>query len=602
MPLGKQTSLCGIITNIIKIGAPNYTGALLVYYIERFIKRFIKMFKKISDISQVAINILRKRYFKQNESTWDEVTDRIINHVLKDEIDSHVVELTREMILNRYFVPNSPCIVNAGKENGGLIACFVVDFPDNIEGIYKTKLDFALIAKKGGGCGTTLSKLRPKNSPVAGSVHGYAGGPVDFYNTICHDMEVMTQAGFRSMAQMGTITCRHPDILKFITSKEIEGKMTTTNISVVVDNDFMEKVENNETYWTEFKDQKFKELNAKDVFNLIVEGAWRNGEPGILFYDTINNCPYKYTGEEILATNPCGEMPLPFNGCCNLGSLDISKFLDENKELDLNLLSTAVELSINFLDSVIDKTGYPTKDIENWSLNHRPTGLGIMGLADYYLIRHVAYGSEDALKELEFILNFIYGVAENKSIELGEEYGIPEACKQLPNPRRNITILSIAPTGTISLIAGCNSGIEPIFSEITIRNDKTGSYQFKNISANAEYFRCAVSTNGGKEVTWEEHVKTQASAQKFVDSGVSKTINFPAHTSRNTIYNAFILAWKLGCKGLTVYRNNSRKVEVLSPKNIKKDLCPLCSSELLHSDGCKKCLNPECNFSFCDTN
>jgi ribonucleoside-diphosphate reductase alpha chain len=294
------------------------------------------------------------------------------------------------------------------------------------------------------------------------------------------------------------------------------------------------------------------------------------------------------------------EQGLPFNGVCNLGSLDISKFLDEDKTIDLEKLESAVRLSVRFLDRVITKNQFPTEAIHKWAMDNRPVGLGIMGLADYYLVREVAYGSPEALEELEFILNFMYQIAEDESIELGELYGVPESCSKLPTPRRNITLLSIAPTGTISLLAGCNSGIEPIFSEITIRNDKTGTYNFDHESSSMDYFRCAVSTNGGKEVTWEEHVKTQASAQKFVDSGVSKTINFPNHTHRETIGNAFILAWELGCKGITVYRNGSRKLEVLSPKNLKKDNCPLCGKELIKESGCSKCIDETCGFSVCE--
>lgn len=563
------------------------------------------MFKEIRPISSVAINILKKRYFMPGESKWEDVVDRVTSYVLSDCDDPEEIELTRQMMLNRYFIPNSPCLVNSGKKNGGLAACFVVDFPDTIEGIYQTKLDFALVAKKGGGCGTTLSKLRPKGSPVEGSAHGYSGGPVDFFDTICHDMEVITQAGFRQMAMMGTMSAYHPDILRFINAKETEGKMATTNISVVVDGAFMEAVESDLDYQTYFDYSDKRELgpvyNAKDIFNAIVEGAWRNGEPGILFYDKMNDSPYKYSGQEILATNPCGEQPLPFNGVCNLGSLDISKFLEnEGGRLYENwsLLETATRLSVRFLDSVASKSVYPTQGITKWASENLPVGLGIMGLADYYLMKGIAYGSDEALEQLEFIIKFIADIAEDESISLGDERGVPEACKVLPIPRRNITTISIAPTGTISLIAGCNSGIEPIFSEIVVRNDKTGTYTFESDLAEKDYFRCAVSANGAREVTWEEHVKTQAAAQRFVDSGVSKTINFPTGTHRDTIAKSFMLAWELGCKGITVYRNGSRKVEVLSPKNLKKDLCPVCSSEIIKYDGCKKCTN--CDWSLCD--
>jgi ribonucleoside-diphosphate reductase alpha chain len=553
-------------------------------------------FEDVRSISKPAIQILQKRYFLPEEKEWKDIVKRVIDTVLVDCEDKDQKNLTHEMILNRYFVPNSPCLVNSGKKNGGLAACFVVDFPDTIEGIYETKFDFARIARKGGGCGTTLSKIRPEGSIVNGSAHGYAGGPVKFADTISHDMTSLTQAGFREMAIMFTISVYHPDILRFIQAKEIEGRISNANISVVVDNAFMEKVKKDESYWTEFDGEKYQEYKAKDIFNLIVEGAWKNGEPGILFYDRMNDSPYKYSKQEILATNPCGEQPLPFNATCNLGAIDISKLITKEGILDLKKFEVAIRLGIRFLDQVIEQTSYPTEKIEKWSMENRPVGLGIMGLSDYYLIKEVAYGSEQSLEDLSFILDFMYKIAEDESITLGEEYGVPKACKKLPVPRRNITLLTIAPTGTTSIIAGCTSGIEPVFSEIVIRNDKTGTYVFAEKLADKPYFRCAVSANGAQEVTWEEHVKIQATAQKYVDSGVSKTINFPTMTHRETIYNSFMLAWELGCKGLTVYRNMSRKNEVLTPKNIKKSLCPVCGKELIEINKIKKCSDPTCGF------
>jgi ribonucleoside-diphosphate reductase alpha chain len=265
------------------------------------------LFPDVRPISNVAMNILKKRYFSEGETTWDDVANRVTNFVL-DNADEEQKETTRQMILNRYFIPNSPCLVNAGKPNTGLCACFVVDFPDTIEGIYKTKLDFALIARKGGGCGTTLTKIRPEGSKVSGSTHGYAGGPIKFADTISHDAQALTQAGFRAMAIMLTMSIYHPDILKFISAKEEEGKISNANISVVVDDAFMQKVENDETYWTEFGGIKYQEYKARDVFNMIVEGAWRNGEPGVLFKTRFDDSPYKYTNQEILSTNPCSRL------------------------------------------------------------------------------------------------------------------------------------------------------------------------------------------------------------------------------------------------------------------------------------------------------
>ena len=391
------------------------------------------------------------------------------------------------------------------------------------------------------------------------------------------------------MAMMGVMSVYHPDIIRFLLAKQEENKMTTTNLSVMVDNLFMEKVINGEKYWTEFEGIKYQEYDAKTIFDLLVEGAWKNGEPGILFYDKINDSPYKYSNQKIWATNPCGEQPLPANGACNLGNFDITKFLN-NKILDFNLLEKAVKLSVRFLDNVIEKSYYPTEQIKKWVEENRPIGIGIMGLADYFLIKEIAYGSPESIEELKNIIMFIKNVAEKESISLGKELGIPKSCQVLPSPRRNITLISIAPTGTVSLLAGCSSSIEPIFSELILRNDKTGSYSFENNLSDKPYFRCAVSTNGSQEVTWEEHVKIQAMAQEYCDSGVSKTINFPNHTRRETFAKAIILAWESGCKGLAMYRDKSRKVQVLTPQSIKENKCPLCGNEMVEINGKLRCV------------
>lgn len=468
--------------------------------------------------------------------------------------------------------------------------CFVVDFPDTIEGIYKTKLDFALIARKGGGCGVSLSQIRPEGSPVAGSTHGYAGGPLKFADTISHDAEALTQAGFRSMAIMFTQSVYHPDIIKFITAKTEEGKIANANMSVTVDDDFMRAVVADEEYWTRFKGKKYDKYRARDIFEMIIEGMWKNGEPGILFYNRINDSPYKYIGEELTATNPCSEQPLSPNGSCNLGSLDLSKFLDNNGEFDWSTFEVAIRYGMRFLDSVVDKGQFPTPDIAKWAEEHRAVGLGVMGYADLLLMKEIAYGSQEAIKILEDILSFMEKISVDESEKMGIELGVPEKCKLLPAPRRNITTNTIAPTGTVSIIAGCSSGIEPIFSEITVRNDKTGTYTFENDLAGKPYFRCAVSSNGAREVTWEEHIETLATAQKYIQSGVSKTINFPNNTKRENIANAVMMAWQKGCKGVAVYRNGSRKVEVLSPQNIKKDKCPVCNNDMVEINGEKRCI------------
>ena len=560
-------------------------------------EKIIVEFPPHSRLNEISKNILRKRYFAEGESKWKQVATRVVEFVAK-EWDAETRASLYSLIYNRYFLPNSPTLVNAGKtKHAGLSACFVVPFEDTIDDIYQTKLDFALIARKGGGCGTTLSNLRPEGDMVNGSTHGFAGGPIKFADTVSHDMDAITQSGFRSMAIMFTMSVYHPDILKFVHAKDQEGKIANANISVVVDDKFMKLVEEDGEYWTEFNGKRYQKHKAREVFDQIAEGAWRNGEPGLLFNDRMNNCPYRFAGIEIQATNPCGEQPLPPNGSCNLGSLDISKFYDKKTDhINLQLLEQAVRLGVRFLDSIIDVNTFPTIEIERVTKDSRPIGLGIMGLADYYMLRRLPYGSEQALNDLEFILEFIYTKAKDESERLGKELGVPKWCRKLPEKRRNITTISIAPTGTISLLAGCNSGIEPFFSEITERTDKTGEYII-DAPSQEPYFRCAVSATGEKEVTWEEHIKTQATAQRWSDSGVSKTINFPSHTRKETIAKAFTLAWKLDCKGITVYRNGSRQVEVLSPKNVNKNKCPVCGSDTIKMDGCTKCSS--CDWSVC---
>ena len=335
------------------------------------------LFPQKRPISKTATRILKQRYFGEGETTWEEVVNRVIDYIIPEASEERK-ESTREMMLHGYFIPNSPCLVNAGKPGAGLAACFVVDFPDNIEGIYKIKLDFALIARKGGGCGTSLTKIRPEGAKVAGSTHGYAGGGVKFADTISHDADALTQSGFRAMAIMFTESVYHPDILKFVTAKHEEGRIANANISVVVDDEFMNAVANDEKYWTEFNDVKYQEYRARDVFELIVEGMWRNGEPGMLFKTRIDDSPYKYSGQEIFGTNPCSEQPLPPNGVCNLGSIDLSKFYDKGcvKEINWFNLGYAVRWGVRFLDAVIDKTGFPTKEIEQWALENRAIGLG----------------------------------------------------------------------------------------------------------------------------------------------------------------------------------------------------------------------------------
>ncbi len=546
-----------------------------------------------------AKEILRQRYLQNGETKWKQLVHRVVEYVCEDWLGKDK-EIMYSILYNRYGLPNTPALANLGAPGGtnGGLACFVLPFEDDTYKIFNTKRDFALIARKGGGAGTTLTNIRPKGGFVNGSSHGYAGGPIAFANTISVDMQAFTQGGLRSMALMFTMSVYHPDILEFIDCKSNEGIISNANISVVVDDDFMRKVQNNETFWTEFDGKKYEKLSAVTVFNKIVDGMWRNGEPGLLFHTEVNNGPYKHAGLEIQATNPCGEIPAPPNISCNLFSLDLSKFFRHNT-FNWKLFEDAIRYSVRFQDSLIDKNEYPTDTIRDMAMKFRPIGLGPMGLADYYLKREIPYGSKKALSELDKLGEFMSKIANDESEKLGTLLGVPEGCKSLPTPRRNITTTMVAPTGSVSILAGCNSSIEPYFSEITQRTDKTGTYTIDAEHSDKPYFRCAVPSDGDKrkEVSWDEHVLTQATLQRHFNSGISKTINFPTKTRRETIAKALLLAWEKRCKGITVYRNGSRKEQVLTPKNLKKELCPACKATIERREGCWACT--ECEWSLC---
>jgi len=521
----------------------------------------------------MAEQILQKRYVHSalGEKDWSDVVERVLNHVIPQEKDKY-----REILLERYFVPNSPTLVNAGSSNLSLSACYVVPFEDSLEDIAHTKYAFLKVCQKGGGCGTTLSNLRPQGMPVAGSAHSIAAGPIGFFSSICRDMEIMSETRFRHMAMMGTMSCSHPDIEKFILAKTEEGTLPTTNISVMATDEFMQAAIDGENWLAAFygpHDTSIsRTFSAKRLLDLIAKQAWLNGEPGLLFETRINeDTPYKYSGQYIYATNPCGEQPLPPYGVCNLGSIDLSKYYksyisDLSKVIDWELLGQHIRLAVEFLDNIIDVSVWPLPEIEEWVKDNRPIGLGVMGFADLLLMMGIEYGSLESINLAEDLGEFIYEVAHKRSIELGQERNIPQACKVLPEPRRNVTIISVAPTGTISLLAGCSSGIEPIYAPTTIRTDKTGTYTLRHPYETTSYFKSAINDDPNKVVTWKEHIDIQAAWQKHCDSGISKTINFPNTATVDDIRDAFVYAWRSGCKGVAVYRDGSRQEQVLSQK------------------------------------
>lgn len=500
--------------------------------------------------------LLKQRYYKQGEN-WETLVKRNV-----DNITDKNHELYYDLIGNRVFLPNSPSLVNAGTKTGGLFACFTVGpDEDTLEATFEALKDIALVAKKGGGCGFTGSHLRPKNSPVAGSAHGYAYGPNGMAEMISYAMAKITQAGFRSMALMYTLSAEHPDIEAFIDLKQTvnEKECANFNQSVFAKDSWLNRALSQPGSYEEH------------LFNKIAQHAYNNGEPGLLFEDTINDCPYRETGQYIYTTNPCSEQGLPFYGSCNLASINLNHehFNDENG-FNLGNLMSVVHYMVYYLDRTGTVNQFPTQKHKDWYEKNRPIGIGIMGLADVLLRYKMVYGSEKANLFVEDVMMAIKDQSYASSELLGLELGVPEECQKLRNPRRNITTVSIAPTGSIAMIAECSHGIEPIFSPSYTRIDERGQeYLYTHPKADEAYF---VSAVGDRQATWKEQIDLVATAQKYCDSGISKTINLPNEATVSEIKEAMIYAWKAKCKGITVYRDGSRSFQVLNQTPNVKDL------------------------------
>ena len=546
-------------------------------------------YTSFAPLSPEAEQVLKARYYKNGETSWSEVVDRVCRHMYVDDKKTH------DMLLHRYMLPNTPTLVNSGRSDAGLSACYVLDMEDSIEDIYRVKKDVALIARAGGGVGISLSRLRPEGSNVRGSAHEIAGGPVAFANTISVDADTLTQGGsLRPMALMFVMHVSHPDIRKFITAKSEDGVISNANISVMVDDAFMAAATHNLTYDLRFGGKVYESVMARELLNLIATHTHKNGEPGILFERKINShSPYKYDNNYITATNPCGEIPAPPNGVCNLASLNLAAFV-RNGKIDTALLQDATIRSVIFLDKVITYNVYPTKAIQEFVDHYRPIGLGVMGVADMFLKLGVRYGSEQSIVLISYVLDVISDTAEQTSVELGGRLGEPKGCKTLPVPRRNMTVMSIAPTGSISIIAGCSSGVEPVFSPAIYRTNGVGSFFVDHPEAGNPAFVSALNGDPDKVVTPQEHLKMLSAAQRSVDSGVSKTINLPHTATVQDVLDSLLFAWNDPfIKGVAIYRDGSRSGQVLS----SADKCPECESPLESDGGCQTC--PNCGWSMC---
>jgi ribonucleoside-diphosphate reductase alpha chain len=540
-------------------------------------------------ISDNALKILKKRYLSEGE-TWDKLCDRVAEKVAGAEIEAanrkEWKKKYKTIMHNLDFLPNSPTLRNFGRNDGCGSACFVLPVEDSRRSIFKTLSDAVDVQAYGGGTGMSFSALRPKGDHIH-STGGTASGPISFMKIFDLTIgDIIKQGGTRDGANMGILRVDHPDIDRFITSKMSETALNNFNLSVAVTDDFMLAVENDDDYDLIFNGNVYNTISARSIWNAIIDGAWRNGEPGIVFLDTINrNNPLKPMGE-IEATNPCGEQPLLPYSSCNLGAINLSHIIkgdwvEGKAKIDWKKLRDITRIGVRFLDSVISVNNYPIREIEKMTFKTRQIGLGIMGFADMCIKCHIRYGSDESIQLAKDVMTAIYETANETSIELGRAWGVAPAFTEynLPIPdRRNGTLTTVAPTGTLSLIANCSSGCEPNFAfnytKACLEGEKLNMapsavrewYEKKGIDPLPEFF---VTTN---DITIEEHINVQAAFQtNGVDSGVSKTVNAPYDTDRAEVSEAFVKAWKTGCKGITFYREGSRKIQALYATQEKID-------------------------------
>ncbi len=624
------------------------------------------------DVVPVGVNaekVISKRYSLKDEhgnplEKWDDIVRRVVGHVGKAETDPAMRDFfynaMLDIMLNREFVPNTPCLVNAGKPKGQLAACFVLNVPDSINGIMEHAQNVAIIHQTGGGTGMTYEFLRPHGSMV-NSTRGVASGPVSFMNIVNGTTEVVKQGGVRRGANMGILSIKHPDVLRFIHAKNDQDSLTNFNISVTVSDDFMDAVDNKEWFQTEFEGKSWDQpiydaatgseyvvyrredgttitfadkqafenadlsdctieqppqaglVYAPDIWNRIIASAHKYAEPGIIFIDEVNRHNHMMnTMGPIHACNPCGEQMLHFNNSCNLGSIDLAKFYQEAGDgmnadecINWEKLAHVTHLCTRFLDNVVDAGYFPLPEIDDVVKRTRPVGLGIMGFADLCLKLKVTYGEDDSIELMEKVMGFVRREAWKASLELGAEKGtFPELegnrdayadfiydelgiSRDVPLTPRNYEVTTIAPTGTISLVAETSSGIEPNFSWAYVRRDTLGERFYVNTMA-AEALGVKVDQSdpesikkaaefvvenedklpshfiSAMDITSHQHVRVLAAAQKHVDNSISKTCNGAKDDTVESVDKLYRMAKDLGCKAVSYYRDGSRDGQVLT--------------------------------------
>jgi len=583
-------------------------------------------------LTSTARTILEKRYLKKDQQgnpieTPEELFYRVAENIAQSDLIYEpqkdikpVIEEFYDTMANLEFIPNSPTLMNAGRELQQLSACFVLPVEDSMESIFETLKNTALIHKSGGGTGFSFSKLRPKKDIVQ-STSGISSGPVSFMEVFNAATEAIKQGGTRRGANMGILRVDHPDILEFISCKNRNDKLINFNISVALTEEFIEAVEDNKEYplRNPRTEQISGMLDARMVFDKIVEHAHNNGEPGVVFLDRINESNPTPELGKIESTNPCGEQPLLPYESCNLGSINLALMYNhENNDIDWNKLARVTRRSVHFLDNVIDMNHFPIPKIEEMTKANRKIGLGVMGWADLLIQLKISYSIKEALRLAEKVMGFIHSNAVEASVELAKTRGeFPNFKKSVfknDRPRRNATLTTIAPTGTIGMIAGVSNGVEPLFAIVYKKSNildnqefleinpyfeeiakqegfyseelmrevaKNGSIQ-KQKSVPAEIRRIFVTAH---DIPPEYHIRMQAAFQKYTDNAVSKTVNFPHDAKKEEIARVYMLAYQLGCKGVTVYRDRSRDKQVINigeKSSIEKQLMPRLRPSVTH--------------------
>lgn len=619
-------------------GYSHIAKSYILYREKRSEIRMAKSALGLKDDLKLSINsveVLKRRYLLKDDrqnviETPSELFRRVAFHIAQAERNfkpdisvQEVEENFYQMMRNLEFMPNSPTLMNAGTSLGQLSACFVIPVGDSIKEIFESLKDMARIHQTGGGTGFSFSNLRPKRDLVS-STKGEASGPISFMSIFDKSTEVIVQGGRRRGANMGILRCDHPDIVEFIEAKIEKDRFSNFNVSVGITDNFMRAIEKNGEFnlINPRTNRSVRKVKARAIFDLIVNAAWRTGDPGLVFLDTINRAnPTPLVGR-IEATNPCGELPLLSYESCNLASINLSKMTSRDS-LDWQKLKSCIRWGIRFLDDVIEVNKFPLPQIKEITFANRKIGLGVMGFADMLIKLGIPYNSEEALAFARKLMKFVREESLKASRELADRRGVFPNFKRSIYARsnlklRNATVNTIAPTGTISIIAGCSSGIEPLFAVSFIRNVLSGTRLFevnpifegvaKERGIYNKEFLAKIAREGSlkniKEVPKDikkifitafdvsprQHLFIQAAFQKYTDNSVSKTINLPADATVEDVRRVYLMAYELGLKGITIYRYGSKEKQVLSfdyrEKEELKVASDLIVAESEYSGGC----------------